>query len=178
MGLAFSLVVLALPWISGTGGCSFFGLVCVHSGRFIPCFAMIITSGIGCVEKMILHRIEGDAAVGDTKYGTYQGKTIAEWSEETGIKSSTIYDRIKNQGWSWEDALTIPTNGKPKETHMCEGCRHWRPENGAGLHVCNFAVDTGRCRTAYRGVRIERCRRKRAAMAAAKQKEGGDTDGV
>jgi hypothetical protein len=41
---------------------------------------------------------------------TFNGKTqcIAAWSEETGIKASTINKRIYTRGWSVEDALTKP----------------------------------------------------------------------
>lgn len=40
MGRAFSLVCLALPWSSGTGGTSLRGWVCVRSGRDMPFFAI------------------------------------------------------------------------------------------------------------------------------------------
>ncbi|WP_207739293.1 hypothetical protein, partial [Harryflintia acetispora] len=46
MGFAFSLVCLGFPCSSGTGGTSFFGGLCAGEGRFIPCFAMLITSSI------------------------------------------------------------------------------------------------------------------------------------
>lgn len=44
-GFALFLPLFALPCISGTGGVSFFSPLGVQSGRFIPCFAMAITSG-------------------------------------------------------------------------------------------------------------------------------------
>lgn len=43
IGFAFSLVVLARPWISGTGSTSFLEPWLI-SGRFIPFFANVITS--------------------------------------------------------------------------------------------------------------------------------------
>lgn len=50
-----------------------------------------------------------------TKAG--QSMTIAEWSEKTGIKDSTICERIYSLGWSVERALTepakTPRNDKP-----------------------------------------------------------------
>lgn len=48
----------------------------------------------------------------NSHYLTYNGqsKTIAEWSEITGIKSHTIQARINRLGWSIEKALTTPIN--------------------------------------------------------------------
>ena len=40
MGFARSFPCFAFPWIWGTGGTSFRGCTCVHSGRAIPFFAM------------------------------------------------------------------------------------------------------------------------------------------
>lgn len=37
----------------------------------------------------------------------YNGKTIEEWSKETGIKSKTICYRLKN-GWTIEEVISIP----------------------------------------------------------------------
>ena len=48
MGFAFFLPCLAFPCISGTGGASFRGFVCVQSGRAIPCFDMMLTSEALC----------------------------------------------------------------------------------------------------------------------------------
>lgn len=41
---------------------------------------------------------------------TYNGQThtIAEWGEITGILPATIQHRISRDGWSVEDALTVP----------------------------------------------------------------------
>ena len=36
-------------------------------------------------------------------------KTIAEWSEITGIKQDVIKDRLNKLGWSEQEAVTIPT---------------------------------------------------------------------
>ena len=46
---------------------------------------------------------------------TYKEEThcVSEWSEITGIKSGTIFYRIRH-GWSVEDALTIPVGQKRK----------------------------------------------------------------
>ena len=38
-----------------------------------------------------------------------QTKTIAEWSEITGIKQDVIKDRLNKLGWSEQEAVTIPT---------------------------------------------------------------------
>ncbi|WP_207734283.1 hypothetical protein, partial [Anaerotruncus rubiinfantis] len=66
MGLAFSFVNFALPWISGTGPASFLGgLLRSISGRFIPCLAILITSGIvfadfcGNKQKLPKKRVTG-----------------------------------------------------------------------------------------------------------------------
>jgi len=44
---------------------------------------------------------------------TYAGKTltIRQWSERTGIKIGTIGFRLR-EGWTVEDALSIPTGGR------------------------------------------------------------------
>lgn len=46
---------------------------------------------------------------------TYQGETlnITQWSERTGLKLLTIHMRLK-RGWSIQDALTVPTQGREK----------------------------------------------------------------
>lgn len=50
-------------------------------------------------------------------YLEYNGeiKTIAQWSRDTGINKNTIKSRIEKYGWSVEETLTIPPNGKPKK---------------------------------------------------------------
>ena len=50
MGWAGALVRFAFPWSSGTGGIWFLGWVWVQSGRFMPCFAIEITSRIVCAK--------------------------------------------------------------------------------------------------------------------------------
>jgi len=49
----------------------------------------------------------------NTQRLTYKGetKTIAEWSEEFGIKYDTLHGRIE-KGWSVKDALEIPVGTK------------------------------------------------------------------
>lgn len=44
-------------------------------------------------------------------------KTLAEWSEITGINRKTISDRINKHGWSIKDALTIPVQKHTMQTH-------------------------------------------------------------
>lgn len=46
-------------------------------------------------------------------YITYNGEThtVSEWLEITGIKHSTMYQRLRN-GWSIEEALTTPVQVK------------------------------------------------------------------
>jgi hypothetical protein len=39
-----------------------------------------------------------------------QRRTVAEWSEQTGISQQTIGQRIDRRGWSVERALTTPTS--------------------------------------------------------------------
>lgn len=48
----------------------------------------------------------------NSRFLTFNGKTatIAEWSEETGIRQGTIWMRLNRQNLSVEDALTIKTS--------------------------------------------------------------------
>ena len=45
---------------------------------------------------------------------TFQGETLclAEWSERTGIKQTTLLQRLDRSGWSVERALTAPIRRK------------------------------------------------------------------
>ena len=45
----------------------------------------------------------------------YKEKTIPEWAEATGIKGSVLAGRLRS-GWTWEEALNIPTGGRRKRT--------------------------------------------------------------
>ena len=51
---------------------------------------------------------------------TFEGRTqsIAAWADELGLKRPALYDRINRQGWSVEEALTIPANGRRKRTEI------------------------------------------------------------
>jgi len=44
---------------------------------------------------------------------TFNGvtKTLMQWSEETGLRPTTLFERI-NRGWSTSDALTMPVRGR------------------------------------------------------------------
>lgn len=71
------------------------------NGGYLPDNCRWVTQKKQCRNKRTNHLI------------TYNGKTktIAEWSEETGIPSSTIKQRINRYHFSPEEALTI----KPKK---------------------------------------------------------------
>lgn len=45
---------------------------------------------------------------------TFNGKTqsIREWAKEVEIPWPTLYDRINRNGWTTEEALTIPLGGR------------------------------------------------------------------
>lgn len=53
---------------------------------------------------------------------TFNGKTqsIAAWADEIGLQRPALYDRINRQGWSVEEALTIPAGGHRKK-HELDG---------------------------------------------------------
>lgn len=64
-GFAFSLVRLAAPWSSGTGGTTLRGLVWVRSGRFMPCFAMgVSVVAPGQIFRVVLETVKGIDPVG------------------------------------------------------------------------------------------------------------------
>lgn len=48
---------------------------------------------------------------------TYEGRTqsIREWAEELEMPWPTLYDRINRNGWTVEEALTIPLGGRRKK---------------------------------------------------------------
>jgi hypothetical protein len=41
-----------------------------------------------------------------------ESKTLVEWSEETGIKQTTLMMRLDRYGWTPEEALTLPRNAR------------------------------------------------------------------
>lgn len=47
---------------------------------------------------------------------TFEGKTqsIRAWAEELEIPWPTLYDRVNRNGWTTEEALTIPLGGRRK----------------------------------------------------------------
>lgn len=47
---------------------------------------------------------------------TYAGKTqtIREWANELNIPWTTLYDRVNRNGWTVEEALTIPLGERRK----------------------------------------------------------------
>ena len=48
---------------------------------------------------------------------TFNGKTqsIKEWAAELEMPWPTLYDRVNRNGWSVEEALTIPLGGRRKK---------------------------------------------------------------
>lgn len=48
---------------------------------------------------------------------TFDGRTqtIKEWAEELEMPWPTLYDRINRNGWTVEEALTIPLGGRRKK---------------------------------------------------------------
>ena len=48
---------------------------------------------------------------------TYDGKTqsIKEWAAELEMPWPTLYDRVNRNGWTVEEALTIPLGGRRKK---------------------------------------------------------------
>ena len=48
---------------------------------------------------------------------TYDGRTqsIREWANELEMPWPTLYDRVNRNGWTIEEALTIPLGGRRKK---------------------------------------------------------------
>lgn len=48
---------------------------------------------------------------------TYDGRTqtIREWANELEMPWPTLYDRVNRNGWTTEEALTIPLGGRRKK---------------------------------------------------------------
>lgn len=48
---------------------------------------------------------------------TFEGKTqsIGAWAKELDIPYPTLYDRVNRNGWTTEEALTIPLGGRRKK---------------------------------------------------------------
>lgn len=48
---------------------------------------------------------------------TYDGRTqtIRQWAEELEMPWPTLYDRVNRNGWTTEEALTIPLGGRRKK---------------------------------------------------------------
>lgn len=48
---------------------------------------------------------------------TYDGRTqsIREWAKELEMPWPTLYDRVNRNGWTTEEALTIPLGGRRKK---------------------------------------------------------------
>lgn len=78
------------------------------------------------IVEALLEKIEAEAPTKDKgqvkpslgiKELTFNGKTqsIGAWADEVGLKRPALYDRINRQGWSVEEALTIPAGGRRKK---------------------------------------------------------------
>jgi len=54
---------------------------------------------------------------------TYNGatKTLTQWSEITGISKNALGARLRRYGWSVEDALTIPIDGRNDRARSSDG---------------------------------------------------------
>ena len=48
---------------------------------------------------------------------TFNGetKTMSDWSKDTGIPMKTLHNRLKNLGWSVEEALTLESDPRKRE---------------------------------------------------------------
>lgn len=48
---------------------------------------------------------------------TYDGRTqsIRDWAKELKMPWPTLYDRVNRNGWTTEEALTIPLGGRRKK---------------------------------------------------------------
>lgn len=86
-------------------------------------------------------------------------KSVYEWARETGLTVSSIYQR-KAAGWTDEETLTIPQGGKRDDrTAFCRGCEYLG--RVGSTPCCDYLIMTGHPRTVYRGIKTDRCPRKR-----------------
>lgn len=67
------------------------------------------------------------------RYLTVNGHTqlLVEWAAETGIRDSTILHRIKELGWSVEDAVTIPHRAPGR----ADRCKQGHPLTEANTYL-------------------------------------------
>jgi hypothetical protein len=82
--------------------------------------------------------------------------TVIEWSEKSGLKYSTILERLK-RGWTEEEAVTVPTGGLNRSRKLTEAdvkeirrrridgetCNHLGKEYGVS-DVSISAISTGK----------------------------------
>ena len=79
---------------------------------------------------------------------TYNGEThtLSEWADIYGIKPELLYDRYCKHGWSFEDSVGIPINGKsPVYTYngLTLTLPEWRDRLGIPLDVLRDRLRNG-----------------------------------
>lgn len=103
---------------------------------------------LGWNEKDVLCTEVGSRANGNAiKMLEFNGKnqTIKEWSDETGLYTTTIYSRLR-AGWSVKDALTKPiqTNSRDLEYNgVQKPLEEWAKELGINIKTLDNRIRLG-----------------------------------
>lgn len=78
----------------------------------------------------------------NNRYIEYDGinLTVSQWAEKIGITSASLATRLNALGWSIEEALTIPSEGRRANSKKYQRFIEY---NGVNLPLCEWSEKTG-----------------------------------